>query len=208
MTDRSPGLARVVSLEVWDDHAGARVDRGAPGARMLWRVDVAEALASDASDAPDVDDMETLFVRLHEHGDVDEDELARSRLLLVAVREQDAERRARQAARAPDAPRALLSESSGAVIARPLLPFAIAVANGPDEDTGPGSSATIARAEAGNVADFHAKRKSRWTPPERPLSVKWKRAYAPEFILSPVPALRRRHVVDSRSGPPTGGPAG
>jgi len=74
--------------------------------------------------------MKALFVRLHEHGYLDENELARSGLLLVAVREQDAERRARQAAR-PDAPRALLSEGSGAVIARLFLPFVIAVANGP-----------------------------------------------------------------------------
>ena len=137
MTDWSPALARVVSLEVWDEHAGTRVERGAPGARVLWRVEVGEALASDASDGPDVDDMEDLFVRLHEHGYLDENELARSRLLLVAVREQDAERRARQAARPPDAPRALLSEGSGAVIARLFLPFAIAVANGPEENTGP-----------------------------------------------------------------------
>lgn len=50
MTDWSPALARVVSLEVWDEHAGKRVERGAPGARVLWRVEVGEALASDASD--------------------------------------------------------------------------------------------------------------------------------------------------------------
>ena len=137
MTDWTSALARVVSLEVWDEHAGTRVERGAPGARVLWRVEVGEALASDASDGPDADDMEDLFVRLHEHGYLDEDDLARSRLLLAAVREQDAERRARQAARPPDAPRALLSEGSGAVIARLFMPFAIAVANAPDESSGP-----------------------------------------------------------------------
>lgn len=138
MTDWSPALARVVSLEVWDEHAGTRVERGAPGARVLWRVEVDDALASDASDGPDADDMEDLSVRLHEHGYLDQNELARSRLLLVAVREQDAERRARQAARPPDAPRALLSEGSGAVIARLFLRFAIAVADAPEDDaTGP-----------------------------------------------------------------------
>jgi hypothetical protein len=137
ITDWSPSLARVVSLEVWDDYAGERVERGAPGARVLWRVEVGEALASDELTGPDEDDMEDLFVRLHEHGYLDENKLARSRLLLVAVREQDAERRGRQTARPPDAPRALLSEGSGAVIARLFLPFAIAVANAPDDDTTP-----------------------------------------------------------------------
>lgn len=81
--------------------------------------------------------MEDLFVRLHEHGYLDENELARSRLLLVAVREQDAERRARQAVRPSDAPRPYLSEGGGALIARLFLPFAIAVANGPEEEAGP-----------------------------------------------------------------------
>jgi len=32
----------VVSLEVWDEHAGTRVDRWAQGARVLWRVEVDE----------------------------------------------------------------------------------------------------------------------------------------------------------------------
>ena len=70
---------------------------GSPGARVLWRVEVGEALASDAGDGPSEGDMEDLFVRLHEHGYLNEEELARARLMLVAVREQDAERGARQA---------------------------------------------------------------------------------------------------------------
>jgi len=36
MTDWSPALARVVSLEVWDEHGGTRVEHAAPGARVLW----------------------------------------------------------------------------------------------------------------------------------------------------------------------------
>jgi hypothetical protein len=137
MTGWAPGLARVVGLEVWDEHAGTRAERGAAGARVLWRVEVDEALASEATDGPDEDDMEDLFVRLREHGYLDEDSLARARVLLVAIREQDAERRARQAARPPDAPRAYLSEGAGALIARLFLPFATAVANGPEEDAAP-----------------------------------------------------------------------
>ena len=78
--------------------------------------------------------MEDRFVRLHEHGYPDEQELAHARLLLVRVRKQDAERRARQAARPADAPRAYLSEGAGAVIARLFLPFAIAGANAPEDD--------------------------------------------------------------------------
>ena len=137
MTGWTQTLARVVGLEVWDEHTGTRAERGAPGARVLWRVEVGQALASDATHGPDEDDMEDLFVRLHEHGYLDGEELARARLLLVAIREQDAERRARQAARPSDAPRAYLSEGGGALIARLFLPFATAVANGPEEDAAP-----------------------------------------------------------------------
>ena len=137
MTGWAPTRARVVGLEVWDELGGRRAERGAPGARVLWRVEVDEALVSEAADGPNEDDMEDLFVRLHEHGYLDDDELARARLLLVAIREQDAQRRARQAARPPDAPRAYLSEGGGALIARLFLPFATAVANGPEEDAAP-----------------------------------------------------------------------
>jgi hypothetical protein len=110
MTGWAPALARVVGLEVWDEHAGERVERGAPGARVLWRVEVGEALASDAVDGPPEDDMEDFFVRLREHGYLDEDELGRARVLLVAVREQAAERRpgeppGRQTRRARTCPR-------------------------------------------------------------------------------------------------------
>ena len=80
----------------------------AQGARVLWRVEVDEALASDAVEGPSEDDMEDLFVRLHEHGYLDEQELAHARLLLVRVLEQDAERQSpagcsagRRAARLP-----------------------------------------------------------------------------------------------------------
>ena len=149
ITGWAPGLARVVSLEVWDEHAGTRVDRRAQGARVLWRVEVDEALTSDVVEGPSEDDMENLFVRLHEHGYLDEQELAHARLLLVRVREQDAERRARQAARPADAPRAYLSEGGGALIARLFLPFAIAVANAPEDD------ATTPMREA--VAEMRAK---------------------------------------------------
>jgi hypothetical protein len=133
----TPALARVVGLEVWDEHAGPRVSRGSPGARVLWRVEIGEALASDAAGGPSGEEMEELFVRLREHGYLDDDELARARVLLVAVREQDADRKARQAARPPDAPRAYLSEGGGALIVRLFLPFATAVARGPEQNARP-----------------------------------------------------------------------
>ena len=137
ITGWAPALARVIGLEVWDDYAGMRVDRGTPGARILWRVEVGAALRTDAVDGPSGEDIEDVFVRLHEHGYLDDDELARARVLLDAITEQDAERRARQAARPPDAPRAYLSESAGAVIMRLFLPFATAMAHGSEEDAEP-----------------------------------------------------------------------
>jgi hypothetical protein len=172
MTDWSPALARVVSLEVWDDHAGTRVQRDAPGARVLWRVELGEALASDASDGPSEDHMEDLFVRLHEHGYLNEDELARARLLLVAMREQLAERTARQAARPPDAPRAYLSEGGGALIARLFLPFAWAVANAPDEDARPMREAVHDMQQARGRRRAPHRRAARRTRQRRPTPVR------------------------------------
>ena len=134
MTGWTPALARVVGLEVWDDQAGIRVERDAPGARVLWRVEIDEALASEPGDGPFEEDLAELFGELHEHGYLDTDEVARARVLLVAMREEDAARRARQAARPPDAPRAYLSEGAGARLLRLFLPFASAVARGPEKD--------------------------------------------------------------------------
>jgi len=134
MTGWTLALARVVGLEVWDDQAGIRVERDAPGARVLWRVEIDEALASEPGDGPSEEDLAELFGELHEHGYLDTDEVARARVLLVAMREEDAARRARQAARPPDAPRAYLSEGAGARLLRLFLPFASAVARRPEKD--------------------------------------------------------------------------
>jgi hypothetical protein len=119
ITRWSAERARVVGSEIWDEYAGRRLEQPAPGARVLWRVEIADALEAEglSDDEPGSQPLLDLLAELHKQGSLDEQEFARARVLHDAFEQADVERRARQAARSADAPRVYLSEDAGALLA-------------------------------------------------------------------------------------------
>jgi hypothetical protein len=126
----------VVGLEIWDEHAGMRLEQPAPGSRVLWQVEIGDALAVEGpgDSNPAAEHLFALLAELHERGTLDEQDLARARVLHHAFDQADAERRARQAARPADAPRAYLSEGGGALLARMFLQVTTALGAAAGQD--------------------------------------------------------------------------
>ena len=99
-------------------------------------MEVSDALEVEPhdEDEPSSERLLDLRAELHEQGRLDEKELAQARLLHAAVEEADAERRARQAARPADAPRAYRSEGAGALLARMFLQITTALGTASQTD--------------------------------------------------------------------------
>lgn len=100
---------------------------GAPGARVPWRVEISDAVEVEELEDHDGGKLLDLLEARHGAGRFDGEDPRRLRLLHSAIEDADAERRARQADRPADAPRACLRNGAGSLIARMFLPIVAAL---------------------------------------------------------------------------------